>query len=498
MDPSTPTSNHGSIEVETTAAADSPPSPEEATSQGHKIWLTLCISVLLSLVSGTLYGFGRYSQDLRETLGISHLQVQRFGILLDTGNYIGHPLTGWIYDNWGPKVSCLSAAVVVFLSYGSIHLSLASSSPPPLWIIDLGFVGVGFGSGLGYIAALGSTKAQFLSTHHLGRAVAVVAAGYGLSSLLVGISYHRMGLGSFFLFWACLVAAVNILGAAIYTDNKGQDEQSTSDADEARDEGDLDEYESPAEQRIDLNISNDANDLEERLLPVNNSIHATDLEERLLPENHLTTEGIRQAPWSSWRRLDFWLLFGSFGCITGCGLFVINNIAAMVQSIGESDALAGKLVFLLSICNVFGRILMGALADHPRFQKLDLYRYASLLMALALLVSALGGTSGMCLAFTVGVVAFAYGGSWVLIVGILADLYGKADFGKDYGLMAMGPAVSGMLFNSLSALLYQYHTDDDSDVCVGANCYRGSYLITAASAFVGFLILTRMPTRPSG
>jgi predicted MFS family arabinose efflux permease len=369
---------------------------------------------------------------------------------------------------------------------------VSSSSPsPPLWIMDLGFVGVGFGSGLGYIAGLGSTKAQFLSTPHLGRAVAVVAAGYGLSSLLVGMSYHRMGLASFFLFWACLVAAVNILGAAIYTDNKGQDEQSTSDADEARDEGDLDEYESTS------NNSVDANDLEERLHPVNNSIDANDLEERLLPENHLTTEAIRQPPWTSWRRLDFWLLFGSFGCITGCGLFVINNIAAMVQSIGESDALAGKLVFLLSICNVFGRILMGALADYPKFQKLDLYRYASLLMALALLVSALGGTSGVCLAFTVGVVAFAYGGSWVLIVGILADLYGKADFGKDYGLMAMGPAVSGMIFNSLSAMLYQYHTDDDSDVCVGANCYRGSYLITAASAFVGFLILTRMPARPS-
>jgi hypothetical protein len=107
MDPSTPTSNHGSIEVETTAAADSPPSPEEATSQGHTIWLTLCISVLLGLVSGTLYRFGRYSQDLRDTSGISHLQVQRFGILLDTGNYIGHPFSGCSTIIGAPK--CLAS-----------------------------------------------------------------------------------------------------------------------------------------------------------------------------------------------------------------------------------------------------------------------------------------------------------------------------------------------------------------------------------------------------
>ena len=58
---------------------------------------------------------------------------------------------------------------------------------------------------------------------------------------------------------------------------------------------------------------------------------------------------------------------------------------------------------------------------------------------------------------TVACVATAYGGSWVLIVGILADLYGREHFGKDYGLIAMGPALSGMLFNSMSAIIYERH-----------------------------------------
>lgn len=367
--------------------------------------------------------------------------------------------------------------------------------------MDLGFLGVGFGSGLGYIAALASTTGQFKSTPHLGLAVAVVAAGYGLSSTLVGISYHYQiqvgghGLGSFFLLWACLVAVVNVLGAAIFAGKQrhGEDERIASDAEATSTtcgaEGNPERSQDVGLSELPMDENN------------NDVLDANNLEERLLPENiRPMTGGRHPPPWASWRLEEFWLLFASFACITGCGLFVINNVSTMVQSIGANDSLTGTLVFLLSICNVCGRILMGSLADHStRFQKLDLYRYASLLMALALLVGAVGGTSRICLALTVGTAAIAYGASWVLIVGLLADsdLYGQANFGKDYGLMAMGPAVSGMIFNSLSARLYQYHAaqGEGDGVCMGANCYREAYLVTATSALVGFLILTRMPTR---
>lgn len=168
---------------------------------------------------------------------------------------------------------------------------------------------------------------------------------------------------------------------------------------------------------------------------------------------------------------------------------IINNISTMVQSIGSSDSLAGYLVFGLSICNVVGRIFMGSLADHPKLHKLDLYRYASLLMAFALVTSAFGGTSPVCLTVTVACAAISYGGSWVLIIGILADFCGKDDFGKDYGLIAMGPAVSGMIFNSLSAKLYESRADESTGVCIGAGCYRDAYWMTAASATIGYLIL---------
>jgi len=116
-------------------------------------------------------------------------------------------------------------------------------------------------------------------------------------------------------------------------------------------------------------------------------------------------------------------------------------------------------------------------------------------MAVALLVSALLPPSRTALACTVSVAAAAYGASWVLLLGILADVGGGTHFGKNYGLMAMGPALSGTVFNSLSAHLYTQRIDSDSGVCVGAHCYRSVFFLTAGAAALGYVILLMTPTQ---
>jgi MFS family permease len=462
-------------------------------SRNSRVWKTLILSVAIGLVSGSLYGFGRYSKDLRDTLQLSQIQVQRFGILLDTGNYVGHPVTGFAYDKLGSKLSCISAAIIVFISYGSIHLGLWNSNVP-LWLVDVGFFGVGFGSGLGYIVGLGRATKDFYGTTMLGKAVGFVSSGYGLSSTLVGITYHLFGLEYFFLFWMFFVGFVYILGAIIYTDDRQVTDtegiinnevvEEVPSYTERAAEGDNTQATTTSpnihvtesgNENIDGGFLSTTNDASALLLQTTSSATATTTME-----------------WISWRRLDFWLLFSAFGCVTGSGLFVINNISTMVQSIGGQDAMSGRLVILLSMCSVSGRFFMGILADHPKLCKLDLFRYASFTMAFGLFISGMFGTSPMVLLLTVAMVAFSYGGSWVLLVGILSEFYGRSNFGKDYGLIVMGPALSGFIFNTLSAQLYEQHADNDSGVCMGEICYRNSFLITSIAAVVGCIILSRI------
>mmetsp|Transcript_25947 Transcript_25947/g.54810 ORF Transcript_25947/g.54810 Transcript_25947/m.54810 type:complete len:552 (+) Transcript_25947:141-1796(+) len=471
---------------------------------------TVFISVLLGLVSGSLYGFGRYARALKHVLHISQSQVQQFGIWLDCGNYIGHPLTGMAYDRHGPTISCLLAALIVFSSYATIHFIVRGKQQSEgqdgdvdtipyheMLLLKLAFAGVGFGSGLGYISGLGSTTKQFLlHPKYLGRAVGLVAAGYGSAATLVGLTYRWFGLqhGSsshFFLFWAIGVAVVNLVAAYMFRASRHhqqlerEEEGASIDGDNLLQQPLLEEANGP----VPANYA----DSEER--GSHAALSVDQMEHSLQSGNNSVKK-----EWKSWKDSSFWLLFFSFACITGCGLFVINNLSTMAQSIGAPNEFAGTLIITLSGSNVAGRIIMGALGDvtnggsSGNSSKLFLLQMASVVMAVALLLfgmlSPFPGHERVSLTFVVILVAMAYGGSWVVVVAILADLFGKDNFGKDYGLMAMGPALSGMIFNSVSAWFYEQHTVSGSNsVCVGVKCYQAAYGLTGISALVGCVLL---------
>ena len=514
------------VDTNTTASTALLPSNESHRRRRrhrHHVKILLLVSISIGLASGTLYGFGRYSRALKEQLNLSQIQVQNLGIILDCGNYIGHPVTGYVYDHYGPRVSCVGAAIVVFWGYASVALAITisdtkngsssnddSNDNMMMMMISLlchfGFFCVGLGSGLGYIAGLGSVTKEFFGKATLGKAVAAVAAGYGLSSTLVGITFHQISsLRGFFWFWAVTVAVVNLVGAIIFTKEEEDGEERNMRAIQMMDNEITmsNESSSGSENGDDFNSQQQTqSDTEGPGAPVTLGTHSQ------RPSYRPWAFSTRLHSWQTWKLLDFWMLFGSFACVTGCGLFIINNISTMVQSLGQPDSLAGNLLFLLSICNVAGRLLMGAMADLPHFHKIGLFQGVALLMLLGFLISALSPlqegnySQSIPLTITVASVAIAYGGSWVLIVGILADSFGRENFGKDYGLIAMGPALSGLVFNSVSASMYETHAEangNEDGVCYGTNCYQGSYWMATGAALIGSLILYQMPrTRATG
>ncbi|KAL7564162.1 hypothetical protein ACA910_021137 [Epithemia clementina (nom. ined.)] len=526
--------HRGLLESSSSSLSPDERQPQLRIRQWRSINIILTVSLLLGLVSGTLYGYGRYSRDLKRTLDLTHFQLQLLGILLDTGNYIGHPVVGYMYDHYGPRLSCVLGAVTVFVSFGTIHLMISGVFPNTMWgwwyLLCTSFFTVGFGSGLGYTAALGSTTKTLQSVpHYRSLGVAVVAAGFGFCSTLVGLSYHALGgLDHFFLFWAILVAAVNVLGAMILSNanlkSAGAMVDATRSQNNNEDEGmkTLVEDEELQSLRHDKGVND--------VLPIQGTeslaqIAAIQSEQQRqehqqqhrnsqeMESRHLA-ETIRQR-WAAVRSFDFWILFAAFGCCTGSGLFVINNVSTMVQSLGGHDVLAGRLVILLSISNCLGRIFAGFLADRPNAKKLSLFGVASSAMAVSLLSSAFASPAYaiISLIFTVTMVALAYGGIWVLVVGLLSDWFGVQNFGKNYGLMAMGPALAGMLFNLASACMYERHVTTtpssptsiimttphkSGDVCLGTACYRGSFLLTGFAAVLSILLLWYLSLQRSG
>mmetsp|Transcript_9752 Transcript_9752/g.22960 ORF Transcript_9752/g.22960 Transcript_9752/m.22960 type:complete len:522 (+) Transcript_9752:1936-3501(+) len=445
---------------------------------------TLITSILLGLVSGTAYGFGRYARTLKEVLGLSQSEVQALGVFMDCGNYVGHPLVGIIYDRKGPEVSCLLGALLAFVSYWKIRWTLLNNNEDDdlsdvgiLWL-ELAFFGVGFSSGLGYISGLGEATKALLrltgsSSRYFGTGVGLVAAGCGLSSTLVGLSYqHSPSLPSFFLFWALIVPVVNICAAIMF-----QLKASKSSVER------LAEANGPREEVGPLICSPTLESTEAQ------SCQQTTMEEEVVVDEDSVA---LMETWDAWKKLEFWLLFASFSCASGCGLFVINNVSTIVQSMGGSDSLAGTLVIVLSISNVCGRILMGMLGDAAAtsnstvLPRIRLLQGVNLTMALAMFLAFLGGQQQVCVILFVVVVAVAYGSTWVLIVALTPKLFAKEHFGKSYGLLALGPAMAGLVFNQTSAKWYEQHASNNT--CIGRECYEKAYAASMVVAVMGIMI----------
>lgn len=442
------------------------------------------------------------------------------------------------------------AAIVVFLSYGALQYGLFYSkyghpadhhhnnfsAPPPPFDVNnveshseyqsptlvfylVAFFGVGFGSGLGYMAALGCTTRQLFSTPYLGRTVGIIASGYGLSSTLVGMSYHKIGLHYFFGLWACLVAGVNVVGVQVFSsftrtaDASSQNTSSFAEREQANHvpaESPFIQAASAEEEREGVEVVMEKQKAmvggSHLRTPVHRGKRPTALpeqppsveisddyessEEPLLPFDVTSNSS---TPWNTWKKNDFWILLLTFASMTGCGLFIINNISTMVQSLEQTDSLASVALFVLSGSNVFGRIVMGILSD--QFCELQLLQISCIIMAVGLWISFVY-SGALQLLITVGFVSLAFGGAWVLIVPVVSNRFGKTNFGRNYGLIAMGPALSGMIFNTMSAWLYQSQIaqsdSDHSGVCIGPDCYRISYLVASFAAMLGYFLVRRL------
>ena len=155
----------------TTMITTSSTTTTPSTSLSRVQLRTLLLGMSLGLVSGTLYAFGRYASDLKAIFHLTQLQVSQLGILLDTGNYLSHPFSGYVYDRYGPRTACTVAAVVVCGAYTSIQYCLVQTAKneddndheeneedtvgiPIFRILQFSFFFVGGGSGLGYIVGL--------------------------------------------------------------------------------------------------------------------------------------------------------------------------------------------------------------------------------------------------------------------------------------------------------------------------------------------------------
>ncbi|KAG6553598.1 hypothetical protein Mapa_004512 [Marchantia paleacea] len=215
-------------------------------------------------------------------------------------------------------------------------------------------------------------------------------------------------------------------------------------------------------------------------------------------------------------KADFWLLFLTYFCGVGTGTTVSNNMGQIGLSQGYADVT--MFVSLFSVWNFLGRLGAGSLSEHyvrssaiPRTVWL-LVAQAVMIVAHLLLASALPGSlfiGSMLLGSSFGV-------HIAIMVPVASELFGLANFGVIYNFITIGMPIGSMLFSGVLAgyiydreaakqeggngvmekeivasfLSNSYHLKSDGaeeTACLGAHCFRATFIILAVVMVFGFL-----------
>ncbi|KAG8068323.1 hypothetical protein GUJ93_ZPchr0005g15473 [Zizania palustris] len=198
------------------------------------------------------------------------------------------------------------------------------------------------------------------------------------------------------------------------------------------------------------------------------------------------------------RRLDFWLYFVSYMFSGTLGLVFLNNLGQIAESRGLSDP--STLVSLSSSFGFFGRLLPAFLDYYTAKSGYSISRTGSMAALMAPMAGAfflLLGASDMFLYTSTAVVGTCTGAISSVAVSATSELFGRKNFGVNHNVLVANIPVGSLCFGYLAAFLYQKEARGGSR-CVGAACYRDTFLLWGSTCAVGTALCAVLYARSRG
>jgi hypothetical protein len=201
--------------------------------------------------------------------------------------------------------------------------------------------------------------------------------------------------------------------------------------------------------------------------------------------------------------IDMILLFFAGTCGVGGTLTAIDNLGQIGTSLGYPKKSISTFVSLVSIWNYLGRVFSGFVSEHV----LTKYKFPRpLMLTLTLFLSCVGH---LLIAFDVQnglyfasiIIGFCFGAQWPLVFAIISELFGLKYYSTLYnfggvaspiGLYFLNVRVTGHLYDKeakrqLDAKGVQRHLGEELN-CVGASCYKLSFIIITAATLIGAFV----------
>ncbi|GLE00345.1 hypothetical protein PINS_up009102 [Pythium insidiosum] len=418
------------------------------------------------IVVGSNHAISSWNAQMKQELAYTQPQISLVCSMASFGAYFSVP-PGFIFDHIGAHRSVLLGGAILFTVYFALALGV-STAPSVMYplLVGCAFFVIGQASTFGVFAALGPNEG-LLGDNHRGKVMALQLAAFSVGGALFALVYHSWFDGQvalFFYFVATMYAAVFLLGwFAIYRPS-------------VRDEHAI------IERPVMLgDASCGFNDGGDAVVVL-----------------HATSMSVDITGWQLLRDDRFWYLFTTVFILVGSSLFIMANVAFIVESFGGPMHQVPSMVALFSIGNCAGRLVAGALSDHviARCPRIYFISFASLFVAFnhALLLS----LPPSLLAFPITLSGIADGIMFAVFPVLTRETFGLRHFGKNFGLISVANALGFPLFFSpIGSYVYKASsiTIDGMEKCIGDHCFRPVFLLVIALSCVALLASLRFASR---
>lgn len=527
----------------TSSLHDGTPDPTRRRKTQSLRMLSFASAILAAFCVGTISIFSLYAPRFQQRLRFTQFEINGIASAMSISLYIPVPLVGYLCDRTGPGPCSLVAAVLLGAGYG-IAAFLYHKGDVALRAVEtydshklvpfmvLAFILIGSGTAFMYLSAVSTCAKNFGKGKYRGLMLAAPLTSIGLSGILVPqfgsyVLFERLPDGSrgevnvfhFFLFLAILHAVVGLFGAFALRvidedelidraveelERSGFLEGSQILQRSCRSYGTLDGGIEDVDNAGILDPSKDDDEDEVNALKKKWLLNA---ETRGFLTDH-----------------TMWLLAIGFWLIIGPGESFINNLGTIIGTLYVPGApvdgtSAATQVSIVAATSTIARLLTGSLSDlispspqsqHPQsgmslsgslptkrftISRVVLLTVAGLLLSVGTLVLASGLVQGHGDRFWIvsGLVGFGYGAFFSLTPIIITIIWGVENFGTNFGIVAVTPAIGTTMWGLIYSAEYQRGAkkspllaNGTEDVfCHGKQCYTATFWAMTVSVWIG-------------
>ncbi|KAI5842901.1 major facilitator superfamily domain-containing protein [Morchella snyderi] len=449
-------------------------------------WIAFGYAIFSCLSSGSITLYSLWAPAFQQKLGYSQMQVNAISIAGELGLYLPVPIFGYICDQLGPnRLSILAAA---FFGSGYALASFAFSGDFAYQYMVIAFALIGMGTSAMYFSGITTCAKNFTRSRGLALSFPIAScglSGFWQSQLVSRVFVDASGavmVNAVFVAYSVYLIFVGLVGGVllqVFPEEivSGEvDEEYYDEEEEGGEEGRL----IREEPSYGTSISCDSVDsiIDDKRW-INNATRSFLLDKTV------------------------WLFATGVFLLTGpCEAFM-NNMGSLVLSLTPPAITSAHInpathVSLLAIFSTAARIISGVVSDYlappvghsvhssrPRCSRMVFLLLTGTLLLVAHLLLASGYIQLHSSQFWIisSSIGAGYGATFTLAPTVVSVVWGTENFGTNWGMVCMTPALGATVYGVIYASVYDEHAGDDGR-CFDQGCYAKTFGIMAVGTLV--------------